>query len=328
MTQTILVTGGAGYVGSHCCKAFAAAGWRVVVLDNLSRGWREFVKWGDFVEGDIRDPKQLLTLLEGLRPDVVAHFAALAYIGESNEQPGDYYGTNVVGTFNLVEAMRKTGVGKLVFSSTCATYGIPDLLPISEESPQNPINPYGRTKLIVENMLKDYDHAYGIKSVFLRYFNAAGADPDGLIGERHHPETHAIPLLLQAAAKKDEMFTIFGSDYDTEDGTAVRDYVHVADLATAHLRAVEYLQRGSGSNFFNLGVGSGVSVKALVEVVERKTGLKVNHTYGPRRLGDPGILVADARKANTELGWVAKCSEIDNIVADAWKWFQKERVDS
>ncbi len=324
MTKTILVTGGAGYVGSHCCKAFANAGWNVVVYDNLSRGWKEFVKWGDLVEGDVRDAEHLTSLCMKLRPDMVAHFAALAYVGESNTHPAEYYQTNVVGTLNLVEAMRKSQTRRLVFSSTCATYGIPDVVPISEGTDQRPINPYGRTKLMVESILRDYDSSYQMKSVILRYFNAAGADPEGQVGERHHPETHAIPLLLEAAAGRGEGFTIFGSDYDTPDGTAVRDYIHVTDLADAHLKAVQYLDSGKGSDVFNLGLGLGVSVKALIDAVEQHTGSQVKNKHGLRRQGDPGSLVADALKANSVLGWTAKRSDIETIIKDAWRWYQKE----
>jgi UDP-arabinose 4-epimerase len=325
MSKTLFVTGGAGYVGSHCCKAFSAAGWRVVVYDNLSRGWRDFVRWGELIEGDIRDLDNLTAAIQKVEPDAVAHFAALAYVGESVTQPANYYRTNVLGTLNLLDAMRAAGVSKLVFSSSCSTYGVPDKLPITEATPQNPINPYGRTKMISEGMLRDYDSAYGIKSVALRYFNAAGADPDGMVGERHEPETHAIPLIIRAAAADSEQtFRVFGADYETGDGTCVRDYIHVQDLASAHLKALDYLERNATSAVFNLGQGSGTSVRALIEMVERHLKSSVRHEYAPRRPGDPDILVADASLAREVLGWVPERSRIDEIVADAWQWVQKE----
>lgn len=325
MSKTLLVTGGAGYVGSHCCKAFSAAGWNVVVYDNLSRGWREFVRWGDLIVGDVRDLGSLSAAMQRVKPAAVAHFAALAYVGESVTDPAEYYRTNVLGTMNLLDAMRAAGVGRLVFSSTCATYGIPAAVPITESMPQNPINPYGRTKLVAEGMLRDYDAAYGIKSVALRYFNAAGADPEGMVGERHQPETHALPLILRAAAPdSDHTFRVFGSDYDTEDGTCVRDYVHVQDLASAHLKALEFLERNDTSAVFNLGRGNGVSVRAMIAMVESYSNRKVRHEFAPRRPGDPDTLVADSRLAREVLGWVPERSSMVDIVADACRWDELE----
>jgi UDP-arabinose 4-epimerase len=325
MSKTLFVTGGAGYVGSHCCKAFSAAGWNVVVYDNLSRGWRDFVRWGDLIEGDIRDLDNLEAAIQKVKPAAVAHFAALAYVGESVSDPANYYRTNVLGTMNLMDAMRAAGINKLIFSSSCATYGIPDKMPITEATPQNPINPYGRTKLIAEGMLRDYDTAYGIKSVALRYFNAAGADPEVMVGERHEPETHAIPLIIRAAAPdSNQTFMVFGSDYETDDGTCVRDYIHVQDLASAHLKALDYLERNATSAVFNLGQGNGISVRAMIEMVERNSKSVVRHEYAPRRPGDPGILVADASLARDVLGWVPERSSIDKIVSDALRWAEKD----
>lgn len=324
MGNTVLVTGGAGYVGSHCCKAFARAGWTVVTYDNLSRGWREFVQWGDLIEGDIMDPAGLKAAMEAVRPDAVAHFAAFAYVGESVSDPGLYYRNNTLGTLNILDAMVEAGIDKLIFSSTCATYGVPETVPMDEAIPQNPINPYGWSKLFVEKILDDYDRAHGLKSVKLRYFNAAGADFDVETGERHEPETHLIPLALQGQLKDGFELTVFGDDFDTRDGTCVRDYIHVMDLADAHLRALDYLQDGHPSNVFNLGTGTGTTVMEIVEAVERVSGAPVRRKVGPRREGDPPALVASARKALEVLGWEPKHSDIDTIIQTAWAWHQKE----
>ena len=254
---TILVTGGAGYIGSHCCKAFAAAGWDVVVYDNLKHGWRDMVKWGPLIEGDILDADALTAAIAKVKPNAVAHFAALISVAESVADPALHYRNNAIGSFNILEAMRANGVGKIIFSSTAATYGAPKTNPIPEDHPQQPINPYGWSKLMVERMLADYDAAYGLRYAALRYFNAAGADPDGQIGERHEPETHVIPLAARGALRDDYRFTIFGEDYDTRDGTCVRDYLHVTDLAAAHRLALDYLMKGGESAAFNLGSGEG-----------------------------------------------------------------------
>jgi UDP-arabinose 4-epimerase len=322
MTKTLLVTGGAGYVGSHCCKAFAAAGWRVVVYDNLSRGWREFVKWGELIEGDILDAGALNAAMESVKPDAVAHFAALAYVAESFQAPADYFRVNVTGMLNLLDAMRQAGVGRMLFSSSCATYGVPEKLPIDEATPQSPINPYGWSKLMGEQMLKAHGEAYGLKSVMLRYFNAAG-DDDGLeTGERHEPETHLIPLAIMAAQGGTE-FSINGDDFETRDGTAVRDYVHVTDLADAHCRALGYLMDGGASDVFNLGTGEGFSVKEILDAIERVSGARIARKIVGRRPGDPPALVASAGKARQVLGWTPVHSGIDEIIASAWRWHSR-----
>jgi UDP-arabinose 4-epimerase len=320
MTLRIFVTGGAGYVGSHCCKRFAAEGWEVVVYDNLSRGWRDMVRWGPLVEGDILDGAALRAALRAARPDLVAHFAAFAYVGESVERPGMYYRNNLVGSLTLLDAMRAEGVDRLLFSSTCATYGTPKAPLIDESHPQAPINPYGWSKLLVERALADHAAAHGLRYAALRYFNAAGADPDGEIGERHDPEPHVIPLAIRGALADDYVFTINGDDFETRDGSAVRDYVHVADLADAHARAARRLAEGAPSDAFNLGVGVGVTVRELVDAVERATGRTIPRRVGPRRPGDPAALVADAGKARRALGWTPVRSGIDEIVETASRW--------
>jgi UDP-arabinose 4-epimerase len=320
MTRTVLVTGGAGYVGSHCCKAFAKAGWTVVVLDNLSRGWRDAVRWGPLIECDIRDSIQVRAALEQHRPDVVAHFAALAYVGESVSDPAIYYGNNTAGTLALLDSMRAVGSSRLLFSSTCASYGIPQRLPLDETHPQLPINAYGWSKMIIERMLEDFGRAYGMASVSLRYFNAAGCDPEGEIGERHEPETHAIPLVLEAARRPDRPFTVLGTDFPTPDGSAIRDYVHVNDLAQAHLLAGEMLVARGGTHVFNLGTGIGTSVLELIQAVKRASKSDPVVRHGARREGDPPKLVASFAKAERELGWRPKQSQIDFIIETALKW--------
>ena len=323
MSRTVFVTGGAGYVGSHCAKAFAQAGWTVVTYDNLSRGHRDLVKWGALIEGDILDRASLRAALEQTRPDAVAHFAALAYVAESMSAPDLYYRNNVVGTMNLLDAMVETGIGKLVFSSSCATYGISDDL-ITEETPQNPINPYGETKKTCEKMIHDYGAAHDLRSVILRYFNAAGCDPDGETGERHDPEPHVIPLAIRGAMDGTFTFNILGGDYDTPDGTCVRDYVHVSDLANAHWRALDYLANGGASEIFNLGTGRGASVRQLADAVSRVAGKEVPRVVTDRRPGDPPSLVASAEKARKVLGWQPAHSDLDTILKTAWDWFQRE----
>jgi UDP-arabinose 4-epimerase len=320
MTKTVLVTGGAGYVGSHCCKAFANAGWNVVTLDNLSRGWRDAVRWGPLIECDIRDEARMRGTLDMYKPDLVAHFAALAYVGESVADPARYYANNTAGTLALLEAMRAAGCSRLLFSSTCASYGVPDTLPIDERHPQAPINPYGWSKMIIERMLDDYGRAYGLASVSLRYFNAAGCDPDGEIGERHEPETHAIPLVLEAARNPDRPFTVFGTDFSTPDGSAIRDYIHVNDLARAHLLAGEMLLDRAGTHVFNLGTGVGTSVLELIGTVKRAAGTDPAVRFGQRREGDPPVLVAAYAKAERELGWTPQQSQIDFIIETALRW--------
>jgi UDP-arabinose 4-epimerase len=321
--KKVLVTGGAGYVGSHCAKAFARAGWDVVVVDNLSRGWRDAVRWGSFVEADISDRQTMEAVLEEHSPNLVAHFAAYAYVGESVEQPQIYYQNNTAGTLNLLEAMRAKGIGRILFSSTCASYGHPVSLPIDETHPQQPINPYGWSKFIVERMLEDYATAFGFSATILRYFNAAGCDPEGEIGERHEPETHAIPLIIEAALSGDRVFRVYGSDFDTRDGSAVRDYIHVSDLADAHVLAADQLLHSDGVEVFNLGTGIGTSVLELAQAVDRASGGRLRLELAPRRPGDPATLVASADRARQVLGWHPTRSTIDCIVQTALAWQRK-----
>ena len=321
--STILVTGGAGYVGSHACKALAAAGHTPVTYDNLSRGHREFARWGPLEIGDIADAAKLDSAFARHRIDAVMHFAALAYVGESVEQPALYYRNNVGGTLELLEAMRRAGVKLLVFSSTCSTYGVPERMPITEDLPQQPINPYGMSKLVVERVLRDYEPAYGLRSVALRYFNAAGCDPDGEVGEEHDPETHLIPRVLMAADGMLPHVDVFGTDYPTPDGTCLRDYIHVADLADGHVRALSYLQRGGASTAINLGTGRAFSVREVIAAAERVTGRRIPVHEGPRRAGDPPVLVADATRARLVLGFAPGFTEIEPIVATAWRWHER-----
>ena len=323
MTQTVLVTGGAGYVGSHACKALARHGFMPVVYDNLSYGHADSVRWGPLERGDILDRARLDEVIGVHRPAAIMHFAAFIAVGESVTDPGKYYRNNVAGALNLIEAARDHGIGAFVFSSTAAVYGIPDLVPIPENAPKRPINPYGHSKWMVETMLRDFGAAHGLKSTALRYFNAAGADPDGETGERHEPETHLIPLALDAVAGNGRPLTVFGEDYPTADGTCIRDYIHVADLAEAHVAALRALLGGADSNAYNLGTGNGFTVRQVIEAVEQATGRMVPHGIGPRRAGDPAALVADPSAANRELDWRPAMSDLDSIVATAWAWHQK-----
>ena len=320
----ILVCGGAGYIGSHCNKMLAENGYETVVFDNLVYGHRESVKWGELVVGDLNDPTALKKLFDENDFDAVLHFAAYAYVGESVKDPEKYYFNNVANTLNLLKAMREHGVNKIVFSSTCATYGEPESVPITEDMPQNPINPYGATKLMVERIFKDYHTAYGLNFVVLRYFNAAGADPDGEIGESHNPETHLIPLVLDAASGLRPDVKVFGTDYDTPDGSCVRDYIHVTDLASAHLLALHHLESGGKSDFFNLGNERGTSVLAVVESVRRVTGKDFTATLTDRRPGDPAKLVGSSKKAREILGLKPQFEDIETIVSHAWKWHEKK----
>lgn len=323
MRGTVLVTGGAGYVGAHGCKALSEAGYQPVVYDNLSHGHEQAVQWGPLERGDIADSLLLGEVFERYQPIAVMHFAAFIAVGESVEDPGKYYRNNVAGTLNLLQAMVAHSVDKFVFSSTAAIFGTPDKVPISEDEPQAPINPYGRSKLMVEQMLADLERAHGLRAVMLRYFNAAGASPDGEIGECHDPETHLIPLALDAAAGKGPALTVFGDDYPTPDGTCIRDYIHVGDLADAHVRALDYLGQGGATRGFNLGTGSGVSVREILDSIERVTKRAVPHNFGPRRPGDPPVLVSDASRARRELGWQPRLSDIDTIIASAWAWHRR-----
>lgn len=318
----VLVIGGAGYVGSHACKAFAGAGWDVTVFDDLSRGWREAVRWGPLIEGDLLDRAALDAALAAVRPDIVAHFAALAYVGESVTDPALYYRVNSMGTLTLLDAMRAAGTKALIFSSTCASYGDPVRLPIDETHPQSPVNPYGWSKLMVERMIADHAAAYGLSAISLRYFNAAGTDPDGEIGERHEPETHLIPLAIEAALTG-RPFAINGTDFDTADGTAVRDFIHVSDLADAHVLAAERCLAAPGARAYNLGTGSGHSVRDILDAVARHTGRPIDARPAPRRPGDPAVLVADPRAAGEALGWAPTRSSLDTIIATALSWAQR-----
>ena len=322
----VFVTGGAGFVGSHTTKALRNCGFEPIVLDNLSRGNADAVKWGVLEVVDLADRDRLLTLFTQYRPAAVLHFAAFAYVGESVSDPYLYYRNNVAGTLSLLEVMCSTSCDKIVFSSTCATYGAPETLPIREDTRQAPLNPYGHSKLVVEHLLRQADDAYGLKSIALRYFNAAGSDPDCEIGERHDPETHLIPLVLRAAANPDAPVTVFGDDYDTPDGTCVRDYVHVCDLADAHVLALDWLLQGHSSDVFNLGNGSGFSVRDVIDTAERVTGLKVAYNMGPRRHGDPPILVSDASKALTVLGWKPRRTQLATQMEDAWNWYRHDTL--
>ena len=321
--NNILVTGGAGYIGSHACKALFKAGYTPITFDNLVYGHERAVKWGPFERGDILDRARLDEVLDQYKPLAIVHFAAYAYVGESVIDPGKYYNNNVVGSLNLLEAARDHGISKFVFSSTCATYGVPQCSPIDETHQQYPINPYGASKLMVERMLADFGVAHELQSVSLRYFNAAGADIDGDIGEDHDPETHLIPLVLDAAAGVRPDITIFGSDYNTPDGTCVRDYVHVSDLADAHVLALKALEQGMSTTAFNLGNGQGFSVQELIDVAKNVTNRGIMVKNGPRRAGDPDRLVGDANKAINELGWAPKLSGLDAIISSAWQWHQR-----
>ena len=316
----VLVTGGAGYIGSHTCKALSRAGFTPVTYDNLVYGHEWAVKWGALETGDVLDTSRLSHVIATYNPVAVIHFAAFAYVGESVENPAKYYRNNVVGTLSLLEAMNNNGVDKIVFSSTCATYGIPEKVPIAEDTPQRPINPYGSSKLMIEQILADYGDAYGLKSVSLRYFNAAGADPEGELGENHDPETHLIPLVLDTAAGRRPNITVYGDDYDTPDGTCIRDYIHVSDLAEAHVCAMIGLGERKLERAYNLGTGSGYSVMEVIDAGRRLTNRNFMVLKGARRPGDPASLVADTSRANRDLGWLPKYTKIDDMIETAWAW--------
>jgi UDP-glucose-4-epimerase GalE len=324
--MNILVTGGAGYIGSHVCKLLAFKGFVPIVLDNLSKGNRWAVRWGPFEQADISDLARVREILEKHRPAAVLHFAAYSDVGESVKQPLLYYRNNVAGTAALLQAILDLEPLPVVFSSTCATYGLPDVIPIPEDHPQRPINPYGFSKLVVERMLADLEIARGLRSVVLRYFNAAGADPDGEIGEAHDPETHLIPLVL-AAARDEKAVNVFGGDYDTADGTCVRDYIHVVDLAEAHVRAVEHLLRGGASCSLNLANARGYSVREVIDAAEQVCGTPISVKMAPRRAGDPAALIGSAERARMILGW-KPARELRCQIEDAWKWMQKASVRS
>ena len=321
--MSVLICGGAGYIGSHTNKELNRRGYETAVLDNLIYGHREAVKWGRFVQGDLANEKDIEAAFDAADTPVeaVVHFAAFAYVGESVTDPEKYYFNNVANTLNLLRVMRRRGCDKIIFSSTCATYGEPEKVPITEDMPQNPINPYGATKLTVERIFKDYAAAYSLKFAVLRYFNAAGADPDGEIGESHDPETHIIPLVLDAASGRRADIKVFGTDYNTPDGSCVRDYIHVTDLADAHVRALEHLKGGGENLFLNLGNERGTSVLELIDSVKRVTGRDFAVTPAPRRPGDPAILIGSREKARRILGWEPRYADIDTIVKTAWNWY-------
>ncbi|MDO8801624.1 UDP-glucose 4-epimerase GalE [Phenylobacterium sp.] len=319
----VLVTGGAGFIGSHVCKALAEAGHEPVVLDNLRTGHLWAARFGPFVHGDILEIERVAEALKTHRVDIVMHFAALAYVGESISEPDIYYRTNVIGSLSLLNAMRLAGVSRIVFSSTCATFGNVDRK-IGDNEAQNPINPYGASKLMVERILRDYAAAYGIGSVALRYFNAAGCDPSGELGEVHDPETHLLPIALQVAAGTRSQLDVFGTDYPTPDGTCIRDYIHVCDLADAHVAALNVLETGA-FKAFNLGNGNGFSVRQVIDRVEAVTGRKVVWQAAPRRLGDPPLLVADATAARVKLGWAPRFSSLDDMISHGWSFMNNQQ---
>ena len=320
VTRNVLVTGGAGYIGSHTCKALAAAGYSPIALDSLVYGHRWAVRWGPLERVDLADRDAVERALRDHRVDAVIHFAAYAYVGESMTDPGKYFRNNVANTLNLLEAMRAASVRTIVFSSTCATYGVPDAVPIAEDHPQRPVNPYGESKLFIERALHWHGVADGLRWMALRYFNAAGADPDGEIGEDHDPETHLIPLAIETALGRRRELQVMGTDYPTPDGTAVRDYIHVTDLADAHVRALRHLAEDGTSGALNLGTGNGHSVREVVAMVERVSGRKVNTRNAPRRAGDPPALVAAPGRARELLGWEPRWSSLESIVRTAYRW--------
>jgi UDP-glucose-4-epimerase GalE len=321
--MNILITGGAGYIGSHAAKVFSRSGLQPIVVDNLLRGHRDAARFGPLIVADIGDRAALDNVFRQYPIEAVIHFAAFAYVGESMRSPNIYFQNNVASSLNLLEAMREHAVRKIVFSSTCATYGDPQQIPIPEDHPQRPVNPYGESKVMVERLLHWYGVAFGFEWVALRYFNAAGADPEGELGEEHAPETHLIPLAIAAAMRPAEILNIFGTDYDTPDGTAIRDYLHVTDLAEAHLAALRYLQEGNKSTAFNLGTGCGHSVREVAQMVEHISGCAVPTREIERRAGDPACLIADARKAANVLRWHPRHSSLEEIVRTAWNWKEK-----
>ena len=319
----VLVVGGAGYIGSHMVKMLSLAGHDVVTLDNLSNGYKDAVKYGEFIEGDIADAELLNNLFSKTAFDGVMHFASYIQVGESVEKPSMYYKNNVTNTQVLLDAMLEHGIKSFIFTSTAATFGEPEYIPIDEAHPQKPINPYGHSKLMVEQILADFDHAYGLKSVSLRYFNAAGADAEGELGERHIPETHLVPLVLQAASGRRDNIAIFGTDYDTPDGTCVRDYIHINDLCSAHLLGLEHLVAGGDSKAYNMGNGQGYSIKEVIDVAKKVTGNDFEVKLAERRDGDPAKLVADSSLLQKELGWAPQYTDLETIIRHAWEWEQK-----
>jgi|SRR6056297_4201562 len=321
--KTILVVGGAGYIGSHQVKCLLENDYRVVIYDNLSTGFKKLILSDNFIKGDLKDTKNLEETIDKFKPDAVMHFAAFTSVGESVKKPSKYYRNNLVNVINLLDVMVKNGVNNFIFSSSAAVYGVPENIPITEEETKNPINPYGRTKLMVERVLKDYEKAYGLKYTALRYFNAAGADEKGEIGEMHDPETHLIPIVLKTALGERDIIYIFGNDYDTRDGTCVRDYIHVNDLADAHLKALERLFAGGESISLNLGSGEGYSVKEIIDYSKKITGIDFKVDVTERREGDPPILVADSSRAEEILGWKREYT-LEDIISTAWKWHKNQ----
>ena len=321
----LVVTGGAGYIGSHMCKLLSEAGHQVCVVDNLSTGHREAVQWGDLEVGDIRDADFLRSVFSRFSPEGVLHFAAKSQVAESVQEPADYYDNNVVGALTLLDQVRRQAGCVFVFSSTAAVFGVPQTELIDEQHPRNPINAYGATKLAIERVLENYAVAYGLRSISFRYFNAAGADPSGLIGEAHVPETHLVPKILMSALTQGEPMRVFGEDYDTPDGTCVRDYVHVNDLGLAHLKGLEFLQKAEGAHFYNLGNGAGFSVMEILAASEAVVGRTIARDICARRAGDPARLVADAARARQDLGWVPNYPNIAGIIGSAWAWHSQRR---
>ena len=322
--RTVLVTGGAGYIGSHVCKALAVAGYRPVTYDNLSEGHHWAVRWGPLERGNLAHAARIENVIRRHRPSAVIHLAGVIAAGESVRDPAKYYEINVAGTLSLLAVMRRQGVDRIVFSSSAAVYGEPRSTPITEGHPLNPINPYGAGKLACEHMVQDFARAYGMRAVSLRYFNAAGADPDGEIGEAHRIETHLIPLVLGAALGERPAVSVFGTDYPTRDGTCVRDYIHVSDLADAHVLAMEHLRDHAGAQVFNLGTGTGATVAEIVEAARRITGRTIDCRIEPRRPGDPAVLIADATRAQRVLGWAPRHTDLDAVIASAWRWHDRE----
>jgi UDP-arabinose 4-epimerase len=323
MTDAVLVTGGAGFLGSHVCKGLAESGWRPVTYDNLSTGHEWAVRWGPLERGELADRARLAAAIARHKPVAAMHFAGLISVGDSVRDPAPYYANNVGATLTLLDCLREQGVEALVFSSSAAVYGTPDRVPIPEDHAIAPINPYGVSKAMVERILSDYSAAYGLRSVSLRYFNAAAADPSAEIGEAHAPETHLVPLVLDVALGRREELLVFGDDYDTPDGTCIRDYIHVVDLAEAHLKALDYLRAGGGTAAINLGNGAGHSVRAVVEAARAVTGHPIPLRVVARRPGDPAILVADASAARARLGWQPRHPAIERMIEDAWRWHRK-----
>ncbi|WP_092365559.1 UDP-glucose 4-epimerase GalE [Cribrihabitans marinus] len=323
----VLVTGGAGYIGSHACKALAAAGYTPVTYDNLVTGWQDAVRFGPFERGDLLDRARLDAVFAQYRPAAVMHFAALSQVGEAMAQPGLYWANNVTGSLNLIEAAVAAGCDRFVFSSTCATYGEHDNVVLDEDTSQQPLNAYGASKRAIEDILRDFEAAHGLQSVIFRYFNVAGADPEAEVGEFHRPETHLVPLMLDAIDGKRDALTVFGTDYDTPDGTCIRDYVHVCDLVDAHVLGLNWLQDGKGSRVFNLGTGSGFSVMEVIEQSRAVTNREVPYAIGPRRAGDCTKLVSGSVRAEQELGWSPQRSSMSTMIADAWRWHQSGHYD-